>query len=29
MARKKSVGDFGEVELKGKHVFVRVDLNVG
>ncbi len=28
MARKKSVGDLGEAELKGKRVFVRADLNV-
>jgi len=28
MARKKSAGDPGEAELKGKRVFVRADLNV-
>ncbi|KAF5948997.1 hypothetical protein HYC85_014954 [Camellia sinensis] len=28
MGRKKSVGDLKEVDLKGKRVFVRVDLNV-
>jgi len=28
MARKKSVGDLGEAELKGKRVLVRADLNV-
>ncbi len=28
MAKKKNVGDLSEAELKGKHVFVRADLNV-
>ena len=28
MATKKSVGDLKETDLKGKRVFVRVDLNV-
>lgn len=28
MATKKSVGDLKEADLKGKKVFVRVDLNV-